>query len=1173
MMGMCYNFHMSKFIHLHLHTEYSLLDGAVKIDSLMEKAVEFGMPAVAITDHGVMYGVIEFYKSAIEKGIKPILGCEIYTARRSRFDKEHVFDNEPNHLVLLAKNNKGYKNLLKIVTKAHLEGFYYKPRADYELLEEYSEGIIALSACLAGAIPRAILEGNREGALEIAVRLNKILGPGNFYLERQNNGIESQSLVNQGVIEISKKTGIPLVATNDVHYLTKNDSRPHDVLLCIQTGKTVDEPDRMRFPTEEFYFKSTSDMQELFPEFPEAIENTMKIAERCNVKLEMGVPHLPAFTLDEQTDHYEFFKKNVYAGLKKRYGDSPDKKLIKRLEFELNILKDMDYTDYFLIVSDFINYAKSKNIMVGPGRGSAAGSLVSYCLGITNIDPIKYDLLFERFLNPERISMPDIDMDFCYERRHEVIEYVTEKYGKEKVCQIITFGTMAARAAIRDVGRALNVSYAQTDIVAKMIPHQPDMTIQKAMKVNRDLSGIYDDNEQVRELIDTAMLLEGIARHASTHAAGVVITRENVDEYVPLQKNDEAIVTQFTMERLEDLGLLKMDFLGLRTLTVIQDCITFVREIHDIEINIDEMEFDDPNVYKTISDGYTAGIFQLESAGMTSFMKELSPQNLEDIIAGISLYRPGPMEQIPRYLKYKKNPENAKYQHMLLKPILDVTYGCMVYQEQVMRIVQDIGGYTLGRADLVRRIMSKKKRDAMEKERGIFIKGAIDRQVPPQTASLIFDEMTDFASYAFPKSHAAGYAVVVYQTAFLKTYYPLEFMAATLNSFMGSTERISLYIQECGRLGISVLPPDVNSGGRKFGVDGKDIRFGLAAIKNVGYKAADSIKFERMENGQYGSFIDFCKRLASGAVNKKCVESLIKCGAFDSFTVNRRQLLSSFESILESISKDKRNNIEGQVSMFGADSSIKNEFSYIFPDIEDFDKQRLLNMEKELLGIYVTGNPLDEYENLILKKATFFSNQKIIDENLDQNVFFDGRGVCCAGLIRRITKKVTRNNNMMAFVELEDIYGSMELIVFPNVLDKYSSLIIEDSKILIKGKLSIREEEDIKIICDEIHPLKSDGNKRMPPINETSPQIRLEKDKSNNYCTVYINADRIDTERFDAFISYFGGNGKSVLILRRSENGVKFEKRLDPRYSIRDSKDMLNELAFTIGRENMFIKR
>lgn len=1163
---------MSKFVHLHLHTEFSLLDGAVRIDSLMDKAVEFNMPAVAMTDHGVMYGAVDFYKEAKSRGIKPILGCEIYTARRSRFDKEHTYDNEPNHLVLLAENQIGYKNLMKIVSKAHLEGFYYKPRADYELLEQYSEGIIALSACLAGAIPRAIVEGNREGAEEIANKLQKIFGKDNFFLEIQNNGIDVQNLANQGIIEISKKTGIPLVATNDVHYLNKSDSGPHDVLLCIQTGRTVDEPDRMRFPTEEFYFKSSSEMQELFPEFPDALENTLKIAERCNVELDLNGKHLPEFSLDDNIDHYSYFKESVYNGLIERFGENYDSLYTDRVEYELSIITSMGYVDYYLIVYDFINYARQNNIMVGPGRGSGAGSLVAYCLKITNIDPIKYDLFFERFLNPERISMPDFDIDFCYRRRQDVIDYVTEKYGRDKVCQIITFGTMAARAAVRDVGRALNVSYAQTDIVAKLIPHSPDMTIKKAMKVTKELRNIYDENDQVRELIDTAMQLEGMSRHASTHAAGVVITRDSVDEYVPLQKNDESVVTQYPMEKLEELGLLKIDFLGLRTLTVIQDCVDFIKDIYDNSIDIDRFEYDDPKVYKTIADGYTSGIFQLESAGMTNFMKELAPENLEEIIAGISLFRPGPMEQIPRYLEYKKAPETAKYHHPLLKPILDVTYGCMVYQEQVMKIVQDLGGYSLGGADLVRRIMSKKKRKQMEEEREKFIKGAIEKDVPPQTANIIFEEMMDFASYAFNKSHAAGYAVIAYQTAYLKTYYPIEFMAATLNSFMGSTDRISGYIMECKRLGISVLAPAVNHSGKNFAVDNKNIRFGLAAIKNVGHRAAEAIKEERLLNGRYTSFIDFCKRLASGAVNKKCVESLIKCGAFDEFDANRRQLIASFETILESIAKEKKNNIEGQVTLFEAGSQDSNTFTYTFPDIEDFDKQRLLNMEKELLGIYVSGNPLDEFEDIILNKATFFSSQKIIDENTNQNLFYDGKGVTCAGLIRQISKKVTKNNNMMAFVELEDIYGSLELVVFPKILDKYSSMVIDDSKILVKGKLSLREDEDIKIICEEIHPLKKGIKVKKEEPFYKSRQINVNKRNNDEKCMIYINADKIDTEKFNAFISYFGGTGNAEFILRKNENGVKFEKHLDSSYAIKNNEEMINELKNVIGDKNLYIK-
>ncbi|MBN1624649.1 MAG: DNA polymerase III subunit alpha [Clostridia bacterium] len=1161
---------MDKFVHLHLHTEYSLLDGAVRIHDLAARAAEFKMPAVAMTDHGVMYGAVDFYKEAIEKGVKPILGCEIYMAKRSRFDKEHVYDTEPSHLVLLAKNNSGYQNLIKIVSRAHLEGFYYKPRADYELLEAFSEGLIALSACLAGAIPRAILEGDRKGAIEIALRYNRIFGEGNFYLELQNNGIESQNIVNQALIDISKETGIPLVATNDVHYLNKRDAEAHDVLLCIQTGKTVDEPDRMRFPNDEFYFKSNSEMIELFHDVPEAISNTLSIAERCNVELDLGSTHLPTFNLGEEVDHYDYLCTKVNEGLLRRYGSNIAGYIRDRAEFELDVIRQMAYTDYFLIVSDFINYAKINKIMVGPGRGSAAGSIVSYCLGITNIDPIKYDLLFERFLNPERISMPDIDIDFCYENRHRVIEYVTEKYGKDKVCQIITFGTMAARAAIRDVGRALNVSYAQTDIVAKMIPHSPEMTISRAMKTNKELANLYDDNDTVQKLIDTAMLLEGMARHSSTHAAGVVITEKSVDEYIPLQKNEDAVVTQFTMEKLEQLGLLKMDFLGLRTLTVLQDAVNMISSRHGIAIDIDNMKYDDPRVFKTISEGYTAGIFQLESAGMTSFMKELKPGSLEDIIAGISLFRPGPMEQIPRYLEYKNNPLKAVYHHELLRPILDVTYGCMVYQEQVMRIVQDIGGYTLAGADQVRRIMSKKKVKQMEEERGKFIAGAIERDVSPAIASTIFDEMMDFASYAFNKSHAAAYAVIAYQTAFFKTYYPMEFMAATLNSFMGSTDRISLYILECRRLGIAVLAPDINSSMVKFGVDGSDIRFGFAAIKNVGSKAAEEIVIEREKGGLFTSFIDFAKRVSGLGVNKKCIESLMKCGAFDSLGINRRQLISSFEGILDSINKERRNNIEGQLNLFESTEAVSGIESYSFPDINEFDKDRLLAMEKELLGIYTSGNPLDEFEDLIRKNSTFDSTNKIIDAESPDTSFFDGKGVTCAGMLRQITKKVTKNNNMMAFVELEDLFGSIELIIFPNIYDKFSGLITEDSKVLVRGKLSIREDEEIKVICDEILPL----NKGVAISNEKTNEQKKKQNSakpSGGISCIYINADNVDIDRIMNTLAYFGP-GNIPVILRRKSNGRKLEKILDKSFYIPEKSDIISEVTEITGEGNIYIK-
>lgn len=1154
---------MKEFTHLHVHTEFSLLDGATRIEGLVDRTAALGMDSVAITDHGVMYGVVDFYKAALERGVKPILGCEIYTASRSRFDKEHRYDNEPGHLVLLAENDTGYRNLMKIVSKAHIEGFYYKPRADFELLEEYSDGIIALSACLAGDIPRMIIEGNRQGALDTALRLEKIFKKGNFFLELQRHGIDNQNIANQGIVEISRETGIPLVATNDVHYLVKEDSKAHDVLLCIQTGKTVQDPSRMRFQTDEFYLKSPEEMRELFSEFPEALHNTVEIADRCNVKLDIGGRHLPAFNLGGGIDHNAYLRGKVEKGLAARYGENVDESTKKRMEFELEVIESMDYTDYFLIVADFIDYAKNNGIMVGPGRGSAAGSIVSYCLGITNIDPIKYDLLFERFLNPERISMPDIDIDFCYERRQDVINYVTDKYGKDKVCQIITFGTMAARAAIRDVGRALDISYARTDTVAKMIPHQPDMTIAKALEVNRDLHALYEENSEIRELIDTAMLLEGISRHASTHAAGVVITEESVDEYVPLQKNEDAVVTQFTMEKLEELGLLKMDFLGLRTLTVIQDCINFVKDKGGEEIDVDNMGFDDKQAYKLISEGNTAGVFQLESPGMTNFMKELQPSNLEDIIAGISLFRPGPMEQIPRYLLYRKNPGKIRYHHELLKPVLDVTHGCMIYQEQVMRIVQDLGGYTLAGADQVRRIMSKKKKKQMEKERVKFIKGALSKGIPENVSSSIFAEMMDFASYAFNKSHAASYAVIAYQTAYLKAHHPVEFMAATLNSFINSSDKISLYIIECKRMGIEVLPPLVNSAEPGFSVEGENIRYGFAAIKNVGRKASSDIAEERDTNGEYRNFADFCKRNSNGAVNKKCVESLIKSGSFDGLGCNRRQLVSSYEGILESISKEKKSNIEGQVNLFDtglvSDSCSGGDYSY--PDIDEFDHQRLLKMEKELLGIYLSGNPLDEYAGFIEKNATFFSRDKLLSEdeaNLAETSNFDGRHVICAGMIGSITRKITKNNNMMAFVELEDIYGSLELIVFPTVFERFNGLITEDAKILVKGKLSVREDEEIKVICEEIQPLKN--------ISRKDNDIRKKTPEA-----LYVNADEVDMNRLLAFLTYFGGGGTKV-VLRKTENGKKYEKVLGSRYSINLDDETEVELEALAGRENIFIK-
>ncbi|EMS72206.1 DNA-directed DNA polymerase III (polc) [Ruminiclostridium cellobioparum subsp. termitidis CT1112] len=909
---------MKDFVHLHVHTEYSLLDGSNRIKDLIQRIKELGMNSVAITDHGVMYGVVEFYKEALKNGIKPILGCEIYTAKRNMQDKQPGVDSDYGHLVLLAKNQTGYKNLMKIVSLGFTEGFYYKPRVDYQTLEKYSEGIIALSACLSGDIPAAILNNDYEKAVELANRLNTIFGQDNFYLELQHNGISDQNLVNQQLIKLSKELGIPLVATNDAHFLTREAAQSHEILLCIQTGKTINDENRMKFNTDEVYVKSPEEMYENFRNVESALENTVKIAEMCNVELEFGKLHLPGFTVEEGYTPYEYLKEKCYKGLVQKFGENCSEEIKERLEYELSVISSMGYVDYFLIVWDFIRYARENDIMVGPGRGSAAGSVVSYCLGITSIDPLKYNLLFERFLNPERISMPDIDIDFCYERRQEVIDYVISKYGKDKVSQIITFGTMAARAAIRDVGRALDVPYGEVDVIAKMIPFQIGMNIDKALEINPELKKKYELEDDTRLLIDTARSLEGLPRHASTHAAGVVISKEPIVEYVPLQLNENNVTTQFTMGLLEELGLLKMDFLGLRTLTVIRDAVNLVEQGHNKKIDINNINFDDHDVYKMIGEGKTVGIFQLESAGMTQFMKELQPSSLEDIIAGISLYRPGPMDQIPRYIRNKNNPKEIKYHHPMLENILNVTYGCMVYQEQVMQIVRELGGYSYGRSDLVRRAMSKKKVSVMEQERKNFIygitdeegnevvRGAVKNGVDEFTANKIFDEMMDFASYAFNKSHAAAYAVVAYQTAWLKHYYPVEFLAASLNSFLGSSDKVSQYVNECKVLNIKVLPPDVNESNVKFTVVNQKIRFGLAAVKNVGENAIQSMIAERTQNGLFTTFLDFCQRIEGREINKRCIESLIKSGAFDSLKVFRSRLMAVYERFLDGIAQAKR---------------------------------------------------------------------------------------------------------------------------------------------------------------------------------------------------------------------------------------------------------------------------
>ena len=1073
-----------KFVHLHVHTEYSLLDGSCRIGELLDRTKELGMDAIAITDHGSMFGVIEFYKEAKKRGINPILGSEVYMAINKYTEKEPK-DKNQYHLVLLAENNIGYENLMKIVSEGYVNGFYYKPRVDFSILEKYSEGIIALSSCLAGEVQQHLLNGNYNRAKEIAFKYNKIFGQNNFYLELQDHGLEEQKQVNKELIQISNETGIPLVATNDVHYINKEDYIVHDVLLCIQTGKTIEDTDRMKFPTNEFYLKSYDEMKFLFNHVEEALINTVKIGERCNVELDFDTLHLPGYDVPKGYTKEEYLKELCIRGLENRY-EIITPEIEERFNYEFNTIVNMGYTDYFLIVWDFIRFANEKNIMVGPGRGSAAGSIVSYALGIIDIDPLEYDLLFERFLNPERVSMPDIDIDFCYERREEVIDYVIEKYGEDRVAQIATFGTMAARGAIRDVGRALNMPYGEVDYIAKQIPMELGITISKALEINKNLKEMYKTNEKIEHLIDIALAVEGMPRHTSTHAAGVVISKEPITNYVPLLRNNDAITTQFDMIELEELGLLKMDFLGLRTLTVIRDTIDLIERNYGEKIDFSNLTYDDPEVIEMFTKGNTLGIFQFESAGMRRFLKELKPNVFENLIAANSLFRPGPMNQIPQYIQNKNNPDNIEYLHPKLIPILDVTYGCIVYQEQVMQIVRDIGGFSMGGADLVRRAMSKKKMDVMEEERKRFIYGEVDENgevtipgairngVDEKTANKIYDLMIDFANYAFNKSHSAAYAVVAYRTAWLKHYYPVEFMAALISSVMGDTNSVSLYIQECKRLSIEVLPPDINESYEKFTViDGK-IRFGLLAVKNVGEGFAETIVKAR-KDGKFNSFTDFCERIEnidSTVMNKRAVESLIKSGAMDSLGGNRAQYLAIFERTIDSIHADKKRNIDGQFSMFETiDTKISKDN---LPDLKEFNQKALLTMEKEMLGIYISGHPLKPYEKELNKISTITTTQLFeVQEDMEGGIVenIDGKKVTLGGIVVKKKNMITKNNNMMAFITLEDLYGVVECIVFPATFDRYNSLIEEDSLVVIEGKISLSEEEEPKIICEKISQL------------------------------------------------------------------------------------------------------
>ena len=1148
------------FVHLHMHTEYSLLDGSIRINELVKKVKDMGMNAVAITDHGNMFGAIEMYKACKKEGIKAIIGCEVYVAPRSRFEKQGKIDTEPNHLILLAMNKTGYKNLVKLVSSGYTEGFYYKPRIDMDILKECNEGLICLSACLAGKVARQIVNGNINGAKETIKEFKDIFGKERYFLEIQDNKLREQILVNQNLLQLAKEFDLNLVATNDCHYLEENDYASHEVLLCIQTRKTMGDEDRMTFKTNEFYVKSKEQMEEAFSYIPQAVENTQKIADMCNVEFEFGHTILPEFKIDENISHLEYFKNRCYEGIKNRYDVNDEEKIKQvkqRLEYEIGIIDKMGFVDYFLIVADFISYAKNNKIAVGPGRGSGAGSLAAYLMEITDIDPLEFNLIFERFLNPERISMPDFDVDFCYERRQEVIDYVGRKYGKDHVAQIITFGTMAARAVIRDVARAMGFPYQKADMVAKLIPRDLKMTIDKALNIEPELKTLYETDGQIKEMVDIAKKLEGLARHASTHAAGVVITKEPVVNYVPLYESDGVVSTEYTMTTLEELGLLKMDFLGLRTLTVISDTEKLVKKIHGIDVSYGK--FDDAKTYKMLMEGKTTGVFQMESSGFRQVMMKMKPDKLEDIIVMISLYRPGPMDQIPRYIKNKNNPENIVYTHKALEPILKVTNGCMVYQEQVMQIFRDLAGYSLGRADLVRRAMGKKKLDVMKKEREIFIQGALKNGIDEESSNKIFDEMEEFAKYAFNKSHAAAYAVVAYKTAYLKAHFKAEFMAATMNSFIGNLNKIPEYIEECKDMGIEVLKPDINESYLKFSVINGKIRFALSSIKNAGDNAINEIITSRKNFGKYTSFIDFCERVSGESVNKKCVESLIKAGCFDEIEPNltRFDLLDSFESILDNINQTKRNNYANQINMFDMGDIDKNTPTVIInKSNKKPTKKDLLDMEKEMLGLYVSGHPLDEYIDVIKKEATVTSkdleNEEQVDDiqEMENKTDYDGKVVTVCGILSHRKTLITKSGSQMMFAELEDLYGSLELIIFANVLQNNSALLQDDNIVKIVGKVSYKENEKTKIIVSQIQLLEK--NKKI--------YIRIPKDKFELEGAVisYIkNIEQVYRGNIPVYIFYDGT--KKIKLLNRS-------------LWLNSNEDTLKKLETAFGVENVRMK-
>lgn len=1144
------------FTHLHVHTEYSLLDGSNKIKEYVKRLKELGMDSGAITDHGVMFGVIDFYKEAKAQGIKPILGCEVYVAPNSRFDKE-VTGGEDRyyHLVLLAENNQGYSNLMKIVSRGFTEGYYYKPRVDMEVLNQFHEGIICLSACLAGEVQRDISKGLYDEAKKAALRYEACFGKGNYFLELQDHGIPEQKTVNAALVRMSKELDIPLVATNDIHYTYAEDAQAHDILLCIQTSKLVTDTNRMRYEGGQYYVKSELEMRQLFPYAQEALDNTAKIADRCNVEIEFGVTKLPKFDVPEGYDSWSYLNKLCFDGLAERYPDD-DGKLADKLHYELGVIQKMGYVDYFLIVWDFINWAKSHDIPVGPGRGSAAGSIVSYCLHITNIDPIRYNLLFERFLNPERVSMPDIDIDFCYERRQEVIEYVERKYGKDKVVQIVTFGTLAAKGVIRDVARVLDMPYNFADSISKMVPNELNMTLNRALELNPELRNLYEQNEQVHYLIDMCKKLEGLPRHTSMHAAGVVICQKPADEFVPLSRgSDGAITTQFTMTTIEELGLLKMDFLGLRTLTVIKNAVRNVEKTHGIVIDVDKIDYDDKKVLASLGTGKTDGVFQLESQGMKNFMKELKPQNLEDVIAGISLYRPGPMDFIPSYIKGKNNPDLVTYETPQLEPILAPTYGCIVYQEQVMQIVRDLGGYTMGRSDLVRRAMSKKKAYVMEKERANFVHGNAEEGVPgceangiaPEIAEHIYGTMMDFAKYAFNKSHAACYAVVAYQTAYLKYYYPVEFMAALLTSVIDNPTKVSEYIMVCRNMNIQILPPDINEGEAGFSVSGNAIRHALTAIKNIGRPVIDAIVKERTEHGKFDSLKNFIERTAGLDVNKRAIEHFIKSGAFDSFGCTRRQLMSVYVQILDSIQNGKKGVMSGQMSLFDIVSEEeKAELEIKMPDVGEYDKELLLSFEKEVLGFYVSGHPMEEYEALWSKYITAKTTDFYLDEETHRTVVEDGSRVTIGGMIMDKKIKYTKNDQIMAFLTVEDMVGSVEVIVFPKDYEKNSYKLTDENKVFIQGRVSVEEERDGKLISEKI-----------TAFDEIPRKVWLKFPNMDSYISQ-------EKQLFDS-IAQSDGNDTIVIYLEDS----KQMKTLPPNRNIKADGEVLERLRGMLGENNV----